>query len=65
VLKDAKARNGNINIEVLRMHHIGRPKYKALDMVYNMKDTAEPSEKEALEFVDTLKNENIHAQLVS
>ncbi|MFI4913109.1 MAG: glycyl-radical enzyme activating protein [Sedimentisphaeraceae bacterium JB056] len=65
VLKDAKARNGNINIEVLRMHHIGRPKYKALDMVYNMKDTAEPSEKETLKFIDMLKQENINAQLVS
>ena len=65
VLKDAKARNGNINVEVLRMHHIGRPKYKALDMTYNMKDTAEPSEKETLKFIDMLKKENINAQLVS
>jgi pyruvate formate lyase activating enzyme len=35
---------GSLNVEVLRMHHMGAPKYAALGMKYEMENIPEPDE---------------------
>ncbi len=56
---------GNFSVEVMRMHHIGKPKYKALDMPYPMENISVPTVKEAAGFVDLLIGKGIKARLVS
>jgi pyruvate formate lyase activating enzyme len=66
VLLDVLAINPSITVEVLRMHHMGAPKYKALDMQYEMESVLVPSTQEAENFTLFLAEQGIHcAKLAS
>ncbi len=56
---------GNLDVEVIRMHHLGKPKYKALDMAYQMEDVPVPTVREAGGFVEFLTGKGVRARLVS
>lgn len=52
----AKMRSEPLDVEILRMHHIGRPKYKALGLQYPMENIKEPPYELAEKFLEKLKN---------
>jgi pyruvate formate lyase activating enzyme len=52
-------RLGELHVEILRMHHMGMPKYNALDLKYLMQNISEPSLEAAAIFQKRLKSDKI------
>jgi pyruvate formate lyase activating enzyme len=52
-----------LQVEVLRQHHVGEPKYAALGMEYPMRNTSLPERNEAQDFVDELQRCGLGASL--
>lgn len=53
-----------LKVEVLRMHHLGEPKYRALGLKYPMAGVKEPSVKTAGELVRLIKANGIECAMV-
>ncbi|MHC4084069.1 MAG: radical SAM protein [Planctomycetota bacterium] len=53
----------SLEVEVLRQHHMGEPKYTALDIEYPMQNASLPERNEAQGFVDELVNCGFAASL--
>ncbi|MFH1421337.1 MAG: glycyl-radical enzyme activating protein [Planctomycetota bacterium] len=58
-LQEVAAHRDFLKVEILRMHHIGEPKYKALSMKYQLSDIKEPSREHALHCIDLLKHKKL------
>lgn len=56
-----KLRN-SLKVEILRMHHIGKPKYTALGMEYQAEDISEPKIDQENKFKEKLKKSGIILQ---
>jgi pyruvate formate lyase activating enzyme len=52
-----------LNVEIMRMHHIGKCKYEALGLDYPMHNTGEPDIIAAEDFVEELKLRGLNAVL--
>jgi len=64
-LSDIAAAHHNVSVEIIRMHHIGKPKYDALDMPYGAENISAPTMAEADLFAGFLVSKGIKAKLVS
>jgi pyruvate formate lyase activating enzyme len=62
-LYDLAGQREYLEVEVLRQHHMGEPKYAALDKEYPMQNGSLPERKEAQGFVDELLNCGFGASL--
>lgn len=60
--KLAKLRK-RLDVQVLRLHHLGEPKYHALDKQYKMKDVPSPTKNAALKFIKKMQMAGINANL--
>lgn len=62
-LYDLAKQRKYLNVEVLRQHHLGKPKYAALGKEYPMRDAPLPGRKKAQGFVDKLVRCGFRASL--
>ena len=62
-LCESKNSAGELNVEILRMHHMGKPKYEALGIKYPMENAACPSDQTAQELEGLLGNRGINAHV--
>ncbi|MHC4099145.1 MAG: hypothetical protein ACYSU3_24200 [Planctomycetota bacterium] len=62
-LYDLAEQRESLEVEVLRQHHMGEPKYTALDIEYPMQNASLPERNEAQGFVDELVNCGFAASL--
>jgi glycyl-radical enzyme activating protein len=62
-LCDCKELAGELNVEILRMHHFGKPKYKALGIEYPMLNVACPTQVDVRELANLLKNSGINVRV--
>jgi pyruvate formate lyase activating enzyme len=62
-LADLPKRQNPLRIDVLRMHHMGKPKYAALGMKYSMSAVPPPSVACAQGFVDKLNRAGLAATM--
>lgn len=62
-LYDLALQREYLKVEVLRQHHMGEPKYAALDIEYPMQNGSLPERNEAQGFVDELVNYGFGASL--
>ena len=62
-LYDLAKQRKYLNVEVLRQHHLGEPKYAALGKEYPMRDAPLPGRKKAQGFVDELVRCGFRASL--
>ena len=62
-LCESKNLVGELTVEVLRMHHIGKSKYKALGIEYLMDKTECPTPADANELAELLQNRKINARV--
>lgn len=62
-LRDLANQRQNLQVEVLRQHHMGEPKYAALGKEYPMRNAPLPERNEAQDFVDELKKCGFDASL--
>jgi len=65
VLGDLAARRDSLKVEVLRMHHLGEPKYRALGWEYPMAGVDEPPRETAKKLVEKIRSRNIDASLAA
>ncbi len=62
-LSDIKGCAGNLSVEILRMHHLGRPKYRALGIAYPVEGIKEPEISVTREFEDLLKSRGMNTHI--
>ena len=62
-LYDLSKQRKNLQVEVLRQHHVGEPKYAALGKEYPMRNAGLPERNEAQTFVDELVRCGLKAAL--
>lgn len=55
----------NLKVEILRMHHLGEPKYAALGREYGMDGVAEPAKETAEKLVDLIRTRSIDTSLAA
>ncbi|MBN1672257.1 MAG: glycyl-radical enzyme activating protein [Kiritimatiellae bacterium] len=60
-LREVRADRPGLRVDVLRMHHLGAPKYAALGMRYPMEGIEPPSRAAAAAFVERLKDAGLAA----
>jgi len=62
-LEELARRRGSssLNVEILRLHHVGEPKYAALELPYAMSGVTPPSRERALGFQERLTARGIKA----
>jgi len=53
----------SLAVQVLRLHHLGEPKYRALGKEYPMRNVSPPSKEHALQFVEKMRQHGIDASL--
>ena len=62
-LVDLAKQRKHLQVEVLRQHHMGEPKYVALGREYPMRNAPLPEPNEAQDFVDELKKGGFDASV--
>jgi len=62
-LAELAAHGRALKVEVLRMHHLGEPKYRALGLEYPMAGVPEPTRETANKLVEYIRSKNIGASL--
>jgi pyruvate formate lyase activating enzyme len=60
-LADLARQRPSLQVEVLRLHHLGQPKYAALGMPYPMGGVAPPTREAARRFVEKLRGKGLAA----
>jgi pyruvate formate lyase activating enzyme len=62
-LRELAKLRARLEVEVLRLHHLGEPKYRALGKEYPMRDVPPPSKEKAEQFIAKMRQYGIDANL--
>ena len=62
-LRELAKLRASLSVQVLRLHHLGEPKYRALGREYPMQDVPPPSKEQAEQFIEKMRKHGIDASL--